>query len=929
MAYDIEKFKTIEDLSELVKQLGLTPDKEVGFWKELLELLHSQEQPLPPKDPEKDCGLFYQIIEKIDFPAANEETAVSELYKKIKELEDEADYWNTSFYELVQYIKTLFSEDVDTTILPSVWAKGDITIETLQHGNAGENFSDDNELIEENEYVNPWFSPFVAFTSYGSVRKKDLVEQDALNPDRVQFTQSAKPTLEGVEGTIYSWLRLLMPQYTRRVLVEDLDRNFWVISMALAAMSHYLYGGDSPINKVFNGFLRELSELWENVLFLWTEIAALDAAKHKALRVISLPVQFRDNEHMRQYDLIDTDIPEDWYSYTIGEDGSININKGAHFDEQTISRLAYLTSKYENQDLVIAPYIRLGNYKHNYYLGEWYPCIYVYQYKTKKWSKVNLTEGDNKQIVISLAYDNRFAPYVYASRINNGRLLYTYPFSKVATTDTHDLRLMLYGSLRVIPKVEVPDGDITKLKVAFEVYDAVGESATNKKRLLGTFSQSTVEGNNVILSFDYAEGAKDIPSGIDESTLYSKILTKDTPGHYLGETPSWRLKTRSESKTENIFNPVAYVIKIGSYLPGNASVFQTATIDQDGTHTSMKGNLTTRYNAQGDLKFFLNDWTTYLPSVDNKKGKDPCFSAKPSAHLYKEVTNDFLQYYGLRAVKNYLQKTNNLSQPCFVVTALGLTPWQNGDVFYWDNGGICHIYHYIPSQSSLAKQPTDKSYSDEYSKYNALKYNLDEQLEENGIISINGVEKGKVISCNVIHRGESFFDTFGMVKNGKQSYQPVDQPALWWRQFRVIQDGDSEKCSCVTYNESDSDMLVTYDVKFATAFIGKVNYYDNRWALLNSMDAFGPAAQNGMAPVKIEGAKYEQTGDGYIALASAAIPDITKRENLAANTKNTGFMMTTQFIPIVNPNPGTRLSDNIFAPPGATQVREPMYFAEK
>jgi len=31
------------------------------------------------------------------------------------------------------------------------------------------------------------------------------------------------------DGKDSHWIRLLMPQYKRKVEVEDLDRNFWVI----------------------------------------------------------------------------------------------------------------------------------------------------------------------------------------------------------------------------------------------------------------------------------------------------------------------------------------------------------------------------------------------------------------------------------------------------------------------------------------------------------------------------------------------------------------------------------------------------------------------------------------------------------------------------------------------------------------------------
>jgi hypothetical protein len=49
-----------------------------------------------------------------------------------------------------------------------------------------------------------------------------------------------------------------MPKYLRRVEVEDLDRNFWVIGNVLAAISAYLFDPNSPISKEFEKILNEL-----------------------------------------------------------------------------------------------------------------------------------------------------------------------------------------------------------------------------------------------------------------------------------------------------------------------------------------------------------------------------------------------------------------------------------------------------------------------------------------------------------------------------------------------------------------------------------------------------------------------------------------------------------------------------------------------
>ena len=67
-----------------------------------------------------------------------------------------------------------------------------------------------------------------------------------------------------------------MPRYGRKVEIEDLDRNFWVIAQVISAISSYLFDEDNNgVPKLIEGMAREISEIWENVLMLWTDFAAI------------------------------------------------------------------------------------------------------------------------------------------------------------------------------------------------------------------------------------------------------------------------------------------------------------------------------------------------------------------------------------------------------------------------------------------------------------------------------------------------------------------------------------------------------------------------------------------------------------------------------------------------------------------------------
>jgi hypothetical protein len=57
--------------------------------------------------------------------------------------------------------------------------------------------------------------------TYEDVRDSDLSTSAAKNSDNLQFTRNITSNAD--------YLRLLMPKYSRRVEVEDLNRNFWVI----------------------------------------------------------------------------------------------------------------------------------------------------------------------------------------------------------------------------------------------------------------------------------------------------------------------------------------------------------------------------------------------------------------------------------------------------------------------------------------------------------------------------------------------------------------------------------------------------------------------------------------------------------------------------------------------------------------------------
>lgn len=69
---------------------------------------------------------------------------------------------------------------------------------------------------------------------------------------------------------------LIMPQYRRRVEIEDLNRNFWVISQNLTILNKFMIGLQDGIGKIFQDIFSEIIGLWDNIYSIWKSIFYLD-----------------------------------------------------------------------------------------------------------------------------------------------------------------------------------------------------------------------------------------------------------------------------------------------------------------------------------------------------------------------------------------------------------------------------------------------------------------------------------------------------------------------------------------------------------------------------------------------------------------------------------------------------------------------------
>lgn len=247
-----------------------------------------------------------------------------------------------------------------------------------------------------NPWVVPWYNMDGA--TYKIVRGKDIKksvmkqgsnEQEDKGKYFLDFTHK-----HNTSSDYYNWARLLMPQSKRRVEVEDLNRNFWVIGQVIAAITAYLLDPDGPYGLMIGGLLNEIMQIWENVLMMWGEIA-MQTKSHPDIVVDFIYVDGSDlvRQDELYYDNIEAiiDNPQDYYE-TFTADGYgpnglpyltagtvRHLIKNENLEYAVVKQLRkYHKEKYQDQSAILFPLLRLNNYEENYYSR--LICLGYYQY---------------------------------------------------------------------------------------------------------------------------------------------------------------------------------------------------------------------------------------------------------------------------------------------------------------------------------------------------------------------------------------------------------------------------------------------------------------------------------------------------------------------------------------------------------------------
>lgn len=268
------------------------------------------------------------------------------------------------------------------------------------------------DIILNRIVINPWVVPWynVNGHSYRYVREKDRINGVLSNSNKLQFTRVQN---EDTAISKNKYIRLIMPTHKRRVEIEDLDRNFWVIAQTITAISAYLFDEQAPIPKMFRNLLNEIMQLWENALYLWLSIAALGAKPYYT--DVHTEVVYLTNNEFQSYLKYDN----------FGNTYTINEN-------EIKNKLHYLIQTYIDSNLCVIPIIRNNNYMKNYYSEEIYPFVLTFNRNSD--TDYNIEYYD-REIKINLNTDN-IGSKLYA--IKEDETIYNYfsPYSNIDNVES-------------------------------------------------------------------------------------------------------------------------------------------------------------------------------------------------------------------------------------------------------------------------------------------------------------------------------------------------------------------------------------------------------------------------------------------------------------------------------------------------------------
>lgn len=514
-----------------------TPD----FWKYLIDYMyHEYEQqylghsPIRESDFSGDPSFVEFLNTYVDLDNDQNRTITwSTIWRTIKEnaLDDETSTWNESINKIIKQFVNAFDAEGKIYIKGSAEEENSIyiSIYDIIHANAGNKFTG-------SEDTNKWVLPNINVDNetYGEVRGKDKILSVLNNEEDLQFTNSS------VSNEIF-WLRLLMPKYLRKVEVEDLNRNFWVLGQTMSAVCAFLFGPEAPFAKLFEDMAAEITQLWENVLYLWLAYA-MSTQQQEVTNVYSEVVYLPNSVY------------EPYIKFDNFDRATITFDN--NFWTEVENKCSYIINQHLDSNVVIIPKIRWKNFKHNYYETEVFPGIVWFNKNTEEIShstfRTYIEQNDNwvveeEGIFIDAASNSH---YSLCWAVKEDEFNYTLLPSDYVLSHSEYENDPYYTLLRVNPSFGFSYNTTTK-KLNVNVFSIKTQDigtlffcAQNDDSIIDTYRPDAAsdETQEYIDVKHYIKGSREaIPSSPElpyEVTIKS-VAEANKGAYYQGEFPSW------------------------------------------------------------------------------------------------------------------------------------------------------------------------------------------------------------------------------------------------------------------------------------------------------------------------------------------------------------------------------------------------------
>lgn len=573
---------------------------------------------------------------------------------------------------------------------------GYLSIRFIKEADAAYSFSDDRV----------WVLPFynVDKKTYTDIRGADAIDSVLRNSNEMQFTRKQTG----------NWIRLIMPKYLRKVEVEDLNRNFWVISSVLGAICNFLFGDNGPLKDLLESILKELVQLWENVLYLWATLAAM-TQKDAITKMHSEILPISNNEF------------QDYIKFD-------NFDRPTFDKENLLPRAKYIIDTYSDCNICILLQVRDNNYKHNYYSKEVYPGFIFYDRNKEESKFLPLYINSSRDLFEIDAAAALSADGARLGTLKENEM--TYEYLSPATSAAYQTE-PYYVLLRTVPTAfdVTYDSDNTKIVInslSFEVYDVASQiygDRTDNKVYTFTKPSTTWDWDSDEAIITKTSSSLSPLSSTHESFGIEK-------GFYMGELVSyygpvgevtWRVKTNTIRAVPFIFDD--YMAIESSFKNGEAD--SSLTEDEAALITSAIANDEgiLRISAQEEpMSSTIGDFTIYSLH-HNKANEDEEESLDYyTLEVYNELEQpddwDSTSYY-TKDGSDYVKATRFISGTVYYKRAEQTEEGKVESVSRYEHGAIL----YNPATLQMVIYP----------KYEFMAELVDNWVDENGdTVSMQG-----------------------------------------------------------------------------------------------------------------------------------------------------------------------------------------------